>query len=51
VSRCSRPNRSSNLDLISADAIPSAKEELASSPSSSEMSMAKENKLSRESCS
>jgi hypothetical protein len=31
--------------LISADAIPSAVEVLASSPLSSEMSMAKENKL------
>jgi hypothetical protein len=37
--------------LIYADAIPSANEELASSPSSSEMSKAKENKLSGESCS
>jgi len=35
--------------LISADAIPSAIEELASLPSSSEMSMAKENRLSGES--
>jgi len=37
--------------LISADAIQSAIEELVSSPSSSEMLMAKENKLSEESCS
>jgi hypothetical protein len=37
--------------LISTDAIPSANEELYSLPSSSEMSMAKENKLSGESCS
>jgi hypothetical protein len=37
--------------LTSADVIPIAREELASSPSSSEMSMAKENKLSGESCS
>jgi len=42
---------SSNFALISADEIPIAREELASSPSSSEMSMAKENKLSGESCS
>jgi hypothetical protein len=39
------------LDLISADAIPSTIEELASSPSSSEMSMVKENRLLGESCS
>jgi hypothetical protein len=39
------------LDLTSADAVPSASVELASSPSSSETSMAKENKLSGESCS
>jgi hypothetical protein len=37
--------------LISADVIPSAFEELASSPLSLEMSIAKENKLSGESCS
>jgi len=37
--------------LISTDAIPSAIEELASSPSSSEIAMAKENKLSGETCS
>jgi len=36
---------------LSADEIPTAREELASSPSSSEISMAKENKLSGESCS
>ena len=51
VSYCSKFNRSSSLDLISVDAIPSVIEELASSPSSSDMSMAKENKLSGESCS
>ena len=51
VSYCNRASKSSSLDLISADAIPSAIEELASSPSSSEMSMAKENRLSGESCS
>jgi len=37
--------------LISPDVIPTAFEELASSPSSSEMSIAKENRLSGESCS
>jgi hypothetical protein len=36
---------------MSADIVPNAKEELASSPSSSETSIAKENKLSGESCS
>lgn len=51
VSWWSRTNKSSSLALISADEIPTAWEELASSPSSSEMSMAKENRLSRESCS
>jgi hypothetical protein len=51
VSYCNRASKSSSLDLISADAIPSAIEELASSPSSSEMSMAKENRLSGVSCS
>jgi hypothetical protein len=40
-----------NFALISADVIPTAREELASSPSSSEISMAKENRLSGESCS
>jgi len=35
--------------LISADEITTAREELASSPSSSEISMAKENRLSGES--
>ena len=45
VSCCNRASKSSSLDLISADAIPSAVEVLASSPLSSEMSMAKENKL------
>jgi hypothetical protein len=39
------------LDLISTDIVPSAREELASSPSSSETSMAKENRLFGESCS
>jgi hypothetical protein len=39
------------MDLISADIVPSAREELASSPSSSETSMAKENKLFGKSCS
>jgi hypothetical protein len=34
-----------------ADIVPNAREELASSPSSSETSIAKENKLSGESCS
>jgi hypothetical protein len=37
--------------LISADVIPTAVEELASSPSSSKMSIAKENRLSGESSS
>ena len=37
--------------LISADAMPTAFEELASSSLSSEMSIAKENRLSGESCS
>jgi len=39
------------LALISADVMPTVWEELASSPSSSEMSMAKEKRLSGESCS
>jgi len=47
----SRVNRSSSFALISADEILIAWEELASSPSSSEISMAKENRLSGESCS
>ena len=51
VSWWSRASRSSSLVLSSADEIPTAWEELASSPSSSEISIAKENKLSRESCS
>jgi hypothetical protein len=51
VSCCNKSRRASNLDLISADIVPSAREELASSPSSSETSMAKENKLFGESCS
>jgi hypothetical protein len=46
---CSKFSRSSSLDLTSADTVPSASVELASSPSSSETLMAKENKLSRES--
>jgi hypothetical protein len=37
--------------MTSADTDPSANEELASSPSSSEMLMVKENRLSEESCS
>jgi hypothetical protein len=49
VSCCSKFNRASSLDLTSADIGPSASEELAFSPSSSEMSMAKENRLSGES--
>jgi len=40
-----------SLDFIFADVIPSGNEELASSSSSSKMSMAKENKLLGESCS
>jgi hypothetical protein len=36
---------------VSDDIVPNAREELASSPSSSETSIAKENKLSGESCS
>jgi hypothetical protein len=51
VSCCSKFSRASSLDLTSADIAPSASEELASSPSSSETSMAKENRLSGESCS
>ena len=51
VSCCNRASKSSNFDLISTDAIPTAREELASSPSSSEISIAKENRLSEESCS
>jgi hypothetical protein len=51
VSCCSKFSRASSLDLTSADIIPSASEELASSPSSSETSMAKVNKLFGESCS
>jgi hypothetical protein len=51
VSCCSKFSRASNLDLTSADIVPGASEELAFSPSSSETSMAKKNKLSRESCS
>jgi len=39
------------ITILSADVIPTACEELASSPSSSEMSIAKENRLSRECCS
>jgi hypothetical protein len=51
VSCCSKFSRASSLDLTSADIAPSASKELASSPSSSETSMAKENRLSGESCS
>jgi hypothetical protein len=51
VSCYSKFSRASSLDLTSVDIAPSAREELASSPSSSEMSMAKENRLSGESCS
>ena len=51
VSYCSKFRRSSNLDLVSADIVPSAREELVSSPSSSETSIAKENRLFGESCS
>jgi hypothetical protein len=51
VSCCSKFSRASSLDLTSADIAPSATEELASSPSSLETSMAKENRLSREYCS
>jgi hypothetical protein len=51
VSCCSRFRRASSLDLTSADTVPSASVELAFSPSSSEMSMIMENKLSGESCS
>jgi len=50
VSCCNKASKSSSFVLICADAIPSAIEEHASSPSSSEMSMVKENKLSGESC-
>jgi len=50
VSWWRRADRSASLALISADEIPIAREELASSPSSSKISMAKENRLSRESC-
>jgi hypothetical protein len=39
------------LDLIYADIVPSAREELASSSSSLEMSMTKENRLFEEFCS
>jgi hypothetical protein len=51
VSCCCRFSRASSLDLTSADTIPSASVELASSPLSSETSMTKENKLFEESCS
>jgi hypothetical protein len=51
VSCYSRFSRASSLDLTSVDTVPSASVELASSPSSSETSMTKENKLSGESCS
>jgi hypothetical protein len=51
VSCCSRFSRASSLDLTCADTVPSASVELASSPSLSETSMRKENKLSEESCS
>ena len=51
VSWWSRANRSSSFALIAAKEIPTAWEELSSSPSSSEISMAKENKLFGESCS
>jgi hypothetical protein len=51
VSCCSKFSRASSLDLTSTDIVPSASEELASSSSSLETSMAKENKLSGESCS
>jgi hypothetical protein len=51
VSCCNKFRRASSLDLISADIVPSAREELVSSPSSSETSMAKENRLFGESCS
>ena len=49
VSWWSRASKSSSFALISADEIPIAWEELASSPSSLEISMAKENRLSGES--
>ena len=49
VSCCRRFSRASSLDLTSAETVPSASAELISSPS--ETSMAKENKLSGESCS
>jgi hypothetical protein len=45
VSCYSRFSRASYWDLISADTVPNASAELVSSPSSSEMSMAKENRL------
>jgi hypothetical protein len=51
VSCCSKFSRASSLDLTFADTVPSVNVELASSPSSSETSTTKENKLSRESCS
>jgi hypothetical protein len=51
ISCCSKFRRASNLDLISADIVPSAREELASSSSSSETSVAKENRRFGESCS
>jgi len=51
MSCCNRASKSSNMDLISTDVVPSTIQEPASSPSSSEMSMAMENKLSGKSCS
>ena len=51
MSCCNKASKSSNLVLISTDVMPIAFDELASSPLSSEISIAKENRLSGESCS